>query len=317
MTLLSRFRRSCRRPSTPPRPDAYRCAEQRSRVAALRCDRQHHQRRRERYRSRPRRRARGRRPRGRSCPGRPVGGRPGRRRRVARRGRPAARVHRRPARRERRSTSMRRSATASRAGCSTGCGSHPRDSPRWPRSSRCSPRHPEPPRQRGVRTLATGERVFERRVPVGVIGAVFEARPNVTVDVASQVLKARSAAVLRTGSAALAQCPRARRPRARPRARAARRAGRRRATRPDARPCRRRGAGRAAGAGAARRRPRERRGHAAALRARRGGRHPRARPRRRWRGALPRRAAPPRPTSSGWSPRAPTGSACATGSTCS
>lgn len=62
---------------------------------------------------------------------------------------------------------------------------------------------PEPPLQRKVRTLPTGERVFERRVPVGVIGAVFEARPNVTVDVASQVLKARSAAVLRTGSAAL------------------------------------------------------------------------------------------------------------------
>jgi len=40
-------------------------------------------------------------------------------------------------------------------------------------------------------------------VPVGVIGAVFEARPNVTIDVASQVLKARSAAVLRTGAAAL------------------------------------------------------------------------------------------------------------------
>ncbi|HZG91635.1 MAG TPA: aldehyde dehydrogenase family protein [Pseudonocardia sp.] len=62
---------------------------------------------------------------------------------------------------------------------------------------------PEPEVQRFVRTLPTGERVFERRVPVGVIGAVFEARPNVTVDVASQVLKARSAAVLRTGSAAL------------------------------------------------------------------------------------------------------------------
>jgi glutamate-5-semialdehyde dehydrogenase len=62
---------------------------------------------------------------------------------------------------------------------------------------------PEPPLQRFVRTLPTGERVFERRVPVGVIGAVFEARPNVTVDVASQVLKARSATVLRTGSAAL------------------------------------------------------------------------------------------------------------------
>ena len=64
-------------------------------------------------------------------------------------------------------------------------------------------RTPEPPNEQFVRTLATGERVFERRVPVGVIGAVFEARPNVTVDVASQVLKARSAAVLRTGSAAL------------------------------------------------------------------------------------------------------------------
>ncbi len=62
---------------------------------------------------------------------------------------------------------------------------------------------PEPPLQTFVRELPTGERVFERRVPVGVIGAVFEARPNVTVDVASQVLKARSAAVLRTGSAAL------------------------------------------------------------------------------------------------------------------
>jgi glutamate-5-semialdehyde dehydrogenase len=62
---------------------------------------------------------------------------------------------------------------------------------------------PEQPAQREVRTLPGGERVYERRVPVGVIGAVFEARPNVTMDVASQVLKARSAAVLRTGSAAL------------------------------------------------------------------------------------------------------------------
>ena len=62
---------------------------------------------------------------------------------------------------------------------------------------------PEPETERFVRTLPSGERVFERRVPVGVIGAVFEARPNVTMDVASQVLKARSAAVLRTGAAAL------------------------------------------------------------------------------------------------------------------
>ncbi|MGB9377837.1 MAG: aldehyde dehydrogenase family protein [Mycobacteriales bacterium] len=54
-----------------------------------------------------------------------------------------------------------------------------------------------------VRVLGDGRRVTERRVPVGVIGAIFEARPNVVVDVATQVLRARSAAVLRTGAAAL------------------------------------------------------------------------------------------------------------------
>ncbi|MEP7161195.1 MAG: aldehyde dehydrogenase family protein [Dermatophilaceae bacterium] len=54
-----------------------------------------------------------------------------------------------------------------------------------------------------VRDLPDGSKVYERRVPVGVIGATYEARPAVTLDVASQVLKARSAAVLRTGSAAL------------------------------------------------------------------------------------------------------------------
>lgn len=54
-----------------------------------------------------------------------------------------------------------------------------------------------------VRVLPDGKRVMERRVPVGVIGAIYEARPNVTVDVASQVLRARSAVVLRTGGAAL------------------------------------------------------------------------------------------------------------------
>jgi glutamate-5-semialdehyde dehydrogenase len=36
-----------------------------------------------------------------------------------------------------------------------------------------------------------------------VVGATFEARPNVTVDVASQLVKSRNAGVLRTGSAAL------------------------------------------------------------------------------------------------------------------
>ena len=38
---------------------------------------------------------------------------------------------------------------------------------------------------------------------MGVIGANYEARPNVTVDVASQLVKSRNAGVLRTGGAAL------------------------------------------------------------------------------------------------------------------
>jgi glutamate-5-semialdehyde dehydrogenase len=51
--------------------------------------------------------------------------------------------------------------------------------------------------------LPGGLRLVERRRPVGVIGANYEARPNVTVDVASQLIKSRNAGVLRTGSAAL------------------------------------------------------------------------------------------------------------------
>ena len=59
--------------------------------------------------------------------------------------------------------------------------------------------------EREVRSwrLPSGLRVVERRIPVGVVGANFEARPNVAVDVASQVLKSGNAVVLRTGSAAL------------------------------------------------------------------------------------------------------------------
>jgi glutamate-5-semialdehyde dehydrogenase len=52
-------------------------------------------------------------------------------------------------------------------------------------------------------TLASGLRVSERRIPIGVVGANFEARPNVALDVAGQLLKSLNAAVLRTGGAAL------------------------------------------------------------------------------------------------------------------
>ncbi|PWV75552.1 glutamate-5-semialdehyde dehydrogenase [Prauserella marina] len=54
-----------------------------------------------------------------------------------------------------------------------------------------------------VSSLEGGLRLIERRRPVGVIGANYEARPNVTVDVASQLVKSRNGGVLRTGSAAL------------------------------------------------------------------------------------------------------------------
>ena len=59
------------------------------------------------------------------------------------------------------------------------------------------------PSSRKVRELPGGLLLSERRRPVGVIGANFEARPNVVVDIASQLVKSRNAGVLRTGSAAL------------------------------------------------------------------------------------------------------------------
>lgn len=63
---------------------------------------------------------------------------------------------------------------------------------------------PAPPVDTVVEERPDGLRLVERRRPVGVIGANFEARPNVVVDVASQLVKSRNAGVLRTGAAALA-----------------------------------------------------------------------------------------------------------------
>jgi glutamate-5-semialdehyde dehydrogenase len=54
-----------------------------------------------------------------------------------------------------------------------------------------------------VRDLQDGLELQEWRRPVGVIGANFEARPNVVVDIASQLIKSRNAGVLRTGSSAI------------------------------------------------------------------------------------------------------------------
>jgi glutamate-5-semialdehyde dehydrogenase len=57
-------------------------------------------------------------------------------------------------------------------------------------------------------TLATIDRpnglhIVQRRVPIGVIGIIYEARPNVTVDAAGLCLKTGNAVVLRGGSAAI------------------------------------------------------------------------------------------------------------------
>ena len=51
-------------------------------------------------------------------------------------------------------------------------------------------------------TLKNGLEVAKRRVPIGVVGIVYEARPNVTVDAAALCLKSGNAAVLRGSSSA-------------------------------------------------------------------------------------------------------------------
>ena len=51
-------------------------------------------------------------------------------------------------------------------------------------------------------TLANGMQIRQVRVPMGVIGMIYEARPNVTVDAAGLGLKSGNAVILRGGSAA-------------------------------------------------------------------------------------------------------------------
>ncbi len=50
--------------------------------------------------------------------------------------------------------------------------------------------------------LPNGLSVAQTRVPFGVIGAIYEARPNVTIDIAALALKSGNAVILRGGSAA-------------------------------------------------------------------------------------------------------------------
>ena len=55
----------------------------------------------------------------------------------------------------------------------------------------------------GVRTMDSGIRVGKMRVPLGVIGIVYESRPNVTIEAAALCLKSGNAAILRGGSEAI------------------------------------------------------------------------------------------------------------------
>lgn len=48
--------------------------------------------------------------------------------------------------------------------------------------------------------LPNGLRVHKQRVPLGVLGVIYEARPNVTIDVAGLAIKTGNAAILRGGS---------------------------------------------------------------------------------------------------------------------
>ena len=54
-----------------------------------------------------------------------------------------------------------------------------------------------------TRTLANGLQVGRKRVPLGVMAAVYESRPNVTVDIASLCLKSGNACILRGGKEAI------------------------------------------------------------------------------------------------------------------
>ncbi len=52
-------------------------------------------------------------------------------------------------------------------------------------------------------TLPNGLAIHKQRVPIGVLGVIYEARPNVTLDVAGLALKTGNAVILRGGSETL------------------------------------------------------------------------------------------------------------------
>jgi glutamate-5-semialdehyde dehydrogenase len=53
------------------------------------------------------------------------------------------------------------------------------------------------------RTLPNGLRIAKRRVPLGVLGVIFESRPNVTIDISALAIKTGNAAIMRGGRESL------------------------------------------------------------------------------------------------------------------
>ncbi|MEK7442328.1 MAG: gamma-glutamyl-phosphate reductase, partial [Chloroflexota bacterium] len=49
-------------------------------------------------------------------------------------------------------------------------------------------------------TLPNGLKLHKQRVPLGVLGVIYESRPNVTIDVAALAIKTGNVAILRGGS---------------------------------------------------------------------------------------------------------------------
>ncbi len=54
-----------------------------------------------------------------------------------------------------------------------------------------------------MRALPNGLQIGKKRVPLGVIGAIYESRPNVTIDISSLCLKSGNAVILRGGKEAI------------------------------------------------------------------------------------------------------------------
>ncbi|MFC1940146.1 glutamate-5-semialdehyde dehydrogenase, partial [Chloroflexota bacterium] len=54
-----------------------------------------------------------------------------------------------------------------------------------------------------MRTLPNGLLIGRKRVPIGVIGAIYESRPNVTIDISALCLKSGNAVILRGGREAI------------------------------------------------------------------------------------------------------------------